>query len=102
MGIITMPLMLVGLLLKSSGPVGAFRRQGAFSPSTAIRSSKVGIERRFLLERDLKRGVLIESNGRYYVDDARFRQLRRRKIMVVTVLGAIATPFVIALISAFS
>ena len=100
LGLITAPLMVIGMILRSQGPASKFRRAGAISPSTAIRSGAVGIERRFLLEADLRRGLLIERGGRYYVDPEQWRRRMRRKWAIAAALLLLSIPLAIVLIRA--
>ncbi len=97
LGLITAPLMVIGMIMRSQGPASKFRRAGAISPSTAIRSSAVGIERRFMLESDLRRGLLVERAGRFYVDPKQWRRRTRRKLAIVAGLIIISIPLAIVL-----
>lgn len=87
--VVTVPIMLAGLVLRSTGPAEKFRRAGAISEGTAISSTKVGIERRFLLEGDLRAGLLVATPaGRYYADPAAMkRRWRRRLVFAVTIVA---------------
>lgn len=81
---ITMPLLVLGILLRDGSAAAQFKRKGHISSTTAVRSSRIGIERRFILEKDIARGTLVELSGeRFYANvDAINRRMRRRYIVL--------------------
>jgi hypothetical protein len=78
-GMILMPLMILGMILRDKGPVAKFVKAGAVSPATARRPESIAIERNDHLHIPgaVKRGVLVAlDDGRYYVDLDRRRRRR--------------------------
>jgi hypothetical protein len=85
-----MPAGIVVMMLKQPpGPVAKLIKAGAISPETARRCEGVGIPRAFVLEPGIRRGVVQRTtDGRYWVDVRRSRQVRRRMAIAGGVLTA--------------
>ena len=73
----------------------AFERAGATSPGAARTLGELGLRDSRMLDRLVHRGVVVETNGRYYLDLARAgeqRQVRQRVAVMVaaTMFAALA------------
>jgi hypothetical protein len=76
-GAIAFPLMILIPALQQRGPATVFLRAGATSPDTARRPGS--IKAKGNMEGAIKSGVLIDlGDGRYYVNEGRYRQRRAR------------------------
>jgi len=94
LGMLLMPAGIVVMMLKQPpGPTSKLIKAGAVSPETARRSEGLGIPRAYVLEPAMRRRVVHRTpDGRYWVDVARARQMRRRTATVagVVTLAAMA------------
>lgn len=72
--------------------VDHFRRAGAMSPYTAQTPSALGVEQRFAWER-LVDGAVIRAGatGTYYLDEASWEALRRRRQMIAIGIAILMT-----------
>ncbi|MCA9283958.1 MAG: hypothetical protein KDA22_01995 [Phycisphaerales bacterium] len=87
-GALVFPAALIGLLLRTKGPLDALFKAGAFTPETARRPSALGITNDHAVRYAARVGVLVSvGDGRYYVNRARHRARRNR---ILGALGACA------------
>lgn len=84
-GMVLMPLGIVLMMLKQPpGPVAKLIAAGAVSSETARRCDRVDIPRPYVLDPAIRRRVVHRTeDGRYWVDVARARRLRRRTAITV-------------------
>jgi hypothetical protein len=62
--------------------IGKFRQKGATSPEKALTAEELGLPPEFkdLMQRRLgRRGVFVEVNGKYYLDEKRLEEMRQRR-----------------------
>jgi hypothetical protein len=98
-GIIAYPLLLLILAFgRNTGTVSRFVKAGAISPPTARKPASVGIKYPELMERPVRKNMLIATgDGRYYANMALVARKRRQMmglataaLLLVAALGLLA------------
>lgn len=96
-GALLFPAAVLGMLLRSKGPLDPFLQARAFTPETARRPSSLAVTNAHALRTAERAGILIPAgDGRYYIDIARYR---RRRFALLAVLAAI---LIVAVVGYFS
>ena len=91
LGMLIMPIMIASMILRRpASPIRKLIDAGAISPKTARKPRALGIPRELVLQPLLRKGVARKlKDGRWDVDRERERQVRRRTLMVVSVLAGL-------------
>lgn len=79
-----LPAVIVALRLKY---IRTFRKAGAVTPGRSIRLSEHGLRKSMIFERLLSQGIIVQlDNERYYLDEIREQELKRRKTPVLMIV----------------
>jgi hypothetical protein len=94
-GLLIYPLVIILMAwMRHSSPVSQFIKAKATSPETARKPSSVGVKHMELLERPIKKGVLVSTgDGRLYVNMQRMRRNKRIMTTALTLAGVAIAAF---------
>jgi hypothetical protein len=89
LGLLVYPLFALAVAASRGGVVSKFVEAKALSPETARRPESLCIRDIQAVRAAAKRGVLVAvANGRYYVDERRYRR-QRRTVNAALIAGAV-------------
>jgi hypothetical protein len=88
------------ILRKERDIVSTYRGAGAVSPGRARQPEELGLDRRLVFDRLVRRAVLREANdGRYYLDEPSWEALRSTRRRAVMIFAIVALVVVAALVA---
>ncbi len=80
--------------------IRTFRKAGAVTPGRSIRLSEYGLRKSMIFERLLSQGIIVQlDNERYYLDEIRELELKRRKAPLLVIMLIIVFILLILLLN---
>lgn len=97
-GLIAYPLFLIVIAASKGGVVSKYAKAQAFSADTSRRPASLSIRDTNAVRAAVKRGLLINTgDGRYYVNQSKYRRRRR-----VTFAALVAAGIILALFAVYA
>jgi hypothetical protein len=90
LGLLVYPLFAIAVAASHGGVVRKFQAEGAVSPETAVKPASLCILDVDAVQAAARRGALLKTDdGRYYVNQAKYRR-RTRLFATVVIVGGLA------------